>query len=40
MNKCELIAKFIAVKYKHGGTQMAMAIKKKEKPTINVPEVP
>ena len=34
------LTKCIVVNFKHGGTEMAMAIKNMEKPTINMPEVP
>ena len=40
VKNCEELTKCIAVNYKHGGTKMAMATKKMEKPKIIVPEVP
>ena len=40
LNNCEEISKYIAVKYKHSGSEMSMAIKKMDKPKINMPEVP
>ena len=40
VKNCEAISKFIALNYKHGGTEMDMAIKNMDKPTINVIKVP
>ena len=37
---CKAISKYIALNYNYGGPKMAMATKKMEKPTIDVPEVP
>ena len=38
MKNCEAIYKFVAIKYKHSGPEMAMAIKKIKK-MIKVPEI-
>ena len=40
MKNREEISKYNVVNYKHGGAEMAMAVKNMERPTINVREVP
>ena len=40
MDNCKAISNFVAVKYKHIGPKMAMAINNMEKPNITVPGVP
>ena len=40
VNKCEAITKYIAVNYKQGGPEMAMAINKMDNSTIKAAEVP
>ena len=39
MKNVEAISKFVAVNYKHDGTEMVMTIKKMENPIINMPEI-